>query len=159
MHAIPDKISELIDIFSALGDWEQRYSFIMELGQSLPGLGPSEKNEATKVPGCQSQVWILPKYEGRYFDFAADSDSQIVKGLIALVREVYAGQTLEFVKSFDIERLFAALELRKHLSARRGNGLREIVKRIKLFAASSIHSSSVIPTPNGALAVPDLSSL
>jgi cysteine desulfuration protein SufE len=136
MHAIPDKVSELIDIFSTLGDWEQRYSYIIELGEALPEMSDSEKNNNSRVHGCQSQVWMIPSIEGRYFDFVADSDSQIVKGLIGLLREIYSGQTLEFVKTFDVEKFFSALELRRHLSARRGNGLREMVKKIRNFAAS-----------------------
>lgn len=129
----------LIDTFDMLGDWEERYRFIIDYGKKLPPMEEAEKTDANKVKGCLSSVWVVAhgRDEGgkRVVEFIADSDSAIVKGLVAMLHSVYSGQSAEDILGFDIDLLFAKLDLGQHLSMGRRNGLAEMVNRIKTLAA------------------------
>lgn len=128
---------ELIEIFDDLTDWEERYRYIIELGRELPPIAESDKTEETKLHGCQSNVWLKPNIASTYpirFDFVADSDSQIVKGLVSLVRFTYLHKTPEEILAFDIEDLFNKINLRQHLTPGRSDGLRFLIARIRKWA-------------------------
>ncbi len=131
---------ELIESFEMFEDWEDKYRFLIDLGRKLPALPDAEKTEANRIHGCQSRVWVVAKKrseaDGNVIEFVADSDSDIVKGLIAILRRVYFGQTPERILSFDIEGLLHRLELDQHLSMNRRNGLYEMIQRIKRLAAA-----------------------
>lgn len=134
---------ELIDIFEDLLDWEERYRYIIELGQELPLIAEIDKTEETKLYGCQSNVWLKPNIISTNpfrFDFVADSDSQIVKGLISLVRFLYLNKTPEEMLVFDIEGLFTQINLRQHLTPGRSDGLRFLIARIRKWAEEFIHA-------------------
>lgn len=139
---MPDLASMTVDdLLSELGDcfgWDDRYRYLIELGKSLPKLDANQMNESTKVIGCQSNAWMVADARTdngttRLY-FKADSDTFIVKGLIAVVVVVYSGKTPKEILEFDIEALFDKLDLRKHLSPVRGNGLLAMVKKIKSMA-------------------------
>src|SRR5690606_35172339 len=121
--------------FEFLDDWEERYRHVIELGRALPPLDDAFKVPATKVEGCASQVWLLPKVEGGVLTFEGDSDAMIVKGLIAVLRALYSGLTLEQVRGVDALAELGRLGLNEHLSAQRSNGVRAMVERIRLLAA------------------------
>lgn len=130
---------EIVDTFAFLEDWEERYRHVIELGKAMPPLDDAVKVPATKVEGCASQVWILPRIEGdgdeARFDFQGDSDAMIVRGLIAILHALYAGLRLSDVLKVDAAGELGRLELQDHLSSQRSNGLRAMVERIRKLAA------------------------
>jgi len=126
---------DIADTFEFLDDWEDRYRHVIELGRALPPLDDAFKVPATKVDGCASQVWLLPKVDGDVLTFEGDSDAMIVKGLIAVLRALYSGLTLDEVTRVDALAELGRLGLNDHLSAQRSNGVRAMVERIRTIAA------------------------
>ena len=124
-------IVEILETFEFLDDWEDRYRYIIDLGKKLPELAENEMTDAYKVRGCQSQVWIDYKIEHDRFVFQVDSDALIVKGLLAIVMAAYQNKTADEILEFNIEDYFTQLDLIKHLSPTRGNGLKAMVEKIK----------------------------
>ena len=132
------EINEITESFSFFDDWEDKYRFIIDLGKSLPHFPDADKSEANLVRGCQSQVWLVAAREpGGQIKLRIDSDAHIVRGLIAIVLAVYDKRSREEILQFDIEALFEELELLKHLSQTRGNGLRAMIGRIRDLADTS----------------------
>ena len=128
-------IDEIRESFAFFDDWEDRYKFIIDLGRGLPPMSTSLKIDANIVRGCQSQVWIDHRLdEGRLY-FTIDSDALIVRGLIAIVLAAFEGRTPSEILAYDIDGLFRDLDLLRHLSPTRGNGLAALVKRIRDIAA------------------------
>ena len=130
-------LDEIRDTFELLDDWEARYRYVIELGRALPHLPEDAKRPENIVHGCQSQVWIRHRQEGTRLIFELDSDAQIVRGLIAIVLAALNGKTAKELLAFDIDALFDALELNRHLSPTRGNGLAAMVARIRRVAAEA----------------------
>ena len=132
---------EIADTFEFLDDWEDRYRHVIELGRAMPELDESLRVPATKVQGCASQVWIVPRIDGQgpgaRFDFQGDSDAMIVRGLIAVLHALYSGLTVEEVGRVDAPAELARLGLDQHLSSQRSNGLRAMVGRIRATAAEA----------------------
>lgn len=129
--------NEIIDDLEFLDDWEQRYQYIIDLGKELPGLPDDQKLDQYKVRGCQSSVWLISEEldDGR-LHFKVDSDAVIVQGLLALVLAAYDNKTAEDIRNFDIDGYFLQLDLERHISPTRGNGLRAIVGTIQNQAAA-----------------------
>ena len=127
---------ELAETFDFLDDWEDRYRHVIELGKAMPPLDDSFKVPALKVQGCASQVWLRPLIQDKVLDFQGDSDAMIVRGLIAILHQLYAGLTLPQVLSVDAPAELARLGLNDHLSSQRSNGLRAMVERIRQTAAA-----------------------
>lgn len=125
----------LVENFSFLGDWEERYAYLIDLGKNLPAFPENKKNDAYLVRGCTSQVWMTDLSTGDRVAFLADSDAHIVRGLIAVLYSVYNGKDKSFVRDFVIEDYFARLGLQEHLSPSRRNGFFAMVKRIQHMAA------------------------
>ena len=132
---------EIAETFEFLEDWEDRYRHVIELGKAFPPLDDAVKVPATKVEGCASQVWILPRIEGEgpeaRFDFEGESDAMIVRGLIAVLHALYSGQTVQGVLQTDAIVELARLGLDEHLSAQRSNGLRAMIGRIRALAGET----------------------
>lgn len=122
---------DILDTLAFFDSWEDRYKYIIDLGRELAPLDDQYRTEQNMVRGCQSQVWLTSREEGGRLYFDADSDAFIVKGLLAVVLAAYNGQTPAAILAFDIEAYFSKLNLLKHLSVTRGNGLRAMVKRIR----------------------------
>jgi cysteine desulfuration protein SufE len=139
---------EIVDEFAFFDDWVQRYEYIIELGKGLKDLPDDKKDEAHKVPGCQSQVWFHARQEDGRIYFDADSDAMIVRGLVALLLRVYSGRTPEEIIGTP-PAFFEVLELGSHLSGSRANGLHAMVTRIhayaKAFRDESTDSDNVVP--------------
>ncbi len=135
-------IDELIENFEFLGDWEERFAYLIELGKKLPALDDAEMIDEYRVHGCQASVWlrILPSIDDK-FEIRADSDAFIVKGLIAVLLLIYNGKTATQILDADSSEIFGRLGLDKHLSPTRRNGLHSMVKRIKTLASDSITQS------------------
>lgn len=130
---------DIAETFAFLDDWEERYRHVIELGKAMDPLEDAVKVPATKVDGCASQVWILPRIEGEgrgaVFRFRGDSDAMIVRGLIAVLHALYDGLTVDEVLKVDAGRELSRLGLHDHLSSQRSNGLRAMVERIRMLAA------------------------
>lgn len=125
---------DIVDTLGFFDGWEERYKYIIDLGKQLPVMDDSLKTSERLISGCQSQVWIEPyQVDGKlYFDVA--SDAFIVSGLLALVMAAYNGKSPAEVLAFDMEAFFTDVDLIKHLSPSRGNGLRSMVARIQAVA-------------------------
>ncbi|AQS47724.1 cysteine desufuration protein SufE [Thioclava nitratireducens] len=136
-----EAFEEIAETFEFLDDWEDRYRHVIELGRELPPLDDAVKVPATKVEGCASQVWLLPRIEGTgpnaVFDFQGESDAMIVQGLIAILHALYSGLTAEEVLEVDAPAELGRLGLNDHLSAQRSNGLRAMVERIRKLAGEA----------------------
>lgn len=126
---------EIIDDLSFFDDWEERYKYIIDLGRELAPLADDLHTDDRLVKGCQSNVWLESKNTAGVFEFTVDSDAVIVRGLLALVMAAYNGRTAAEILAFDIDAYFGELDLERHLSPTRGNGLRAIVAKIKGLAA------------------------
>lgn len=127
-------LEEVRDTFELIDDWTERYRFLIELGSELPPMPDALKTEETKVKGCLSQVWLVGTLEDGSLRLIADSDAHIVRGLVALVRMMFDGQTPETILETDPQPLLEELGLDKHLSPGRSNGLHSMLKRIRAIA-------------------------
>lgn len=132
---------EIAETFEFLDDWEDRYRHVIELGKAMPALEEAFRVPATKVEGCASQVWLLPRIEGQgpdaRFDFQGESDAMIVRGLIAILHALYSGLSARAVLAVDAGAELGRLGLNEHLSSQRSNGLRAMVERIRKLAAET----------------------
>jgi cysteine desulfuration protein SufE len=118
-----------------LDDWEDRYRYVIDLGRNMPPLDDALKTDATRVDGCASQVWLVPRQEGDRLQFEGDSDAMIVRGLIAVLRSLYGGKRPDEILAIDAPGAFAQLGLDQALSSQRSNGLRAMVERLRETAA------------------------
>ena len=136
-----EAFEDLADTFDFLDDWEDRYRNVIDMGKAMPPLDDAFRVPATKVDGCASQVWIRPVIDGQgasaVFRFEGDSDAMIVRGLIAVLRDLYAGLTVAEVLKVDAAAELGRLGLNEHLSAQRSNGVRSMVERIRSLAAET----------------------
>lgn len=132
MTAIDDMLQDLADEFELLGDWEERYRYVIELGRELAPLTDAERNDANKVRGCASQVWLVTEPQGDgALRFRGDSDAHIVRGLIAILLRLYSGRPPGEILAYDAKAGFDRLGLAGALSAQRSNGLASMVARIR----------------------------
>lgn len=129
-------MEDVFDAFELLDDWEDRYAFIIDLGKQLPPFPDSERNEKNYVHGCQSQVWLIHHYDeasGKLF-LLIDSDAIIVRGLAAIILVALNNHEPRDLLSIDIDELFERLDLFRHISPTRGNGLRSMISKIRDIA-------------------------
>jgi cysteine desulfuration protein SufE len=136
-------IDEIIDNFSILDDWDDRYRYLIELGRELPPLSVAAHNDANKVQGCASQVWLDTAVrpdgaDGPILTFEGDSDAHIVRGLIAILLATYSGRTAKHILATDAVKLFEGLGLKEHLTPQRSNGFRSMVERIRSDARAAL---------------------
>ncbi len=134
-------IDRILDDFAFLDEWDDRYRYLIELGRGLAPLSPEAHNDANKVQGCASQVWleksVRQENDGPHLDFKGDSDALIVRGLVAIVIALFSGRPAAEIVETDAEAVFEKIGLREHLTAQRSNGLRSMVTRIKTEAAAA----------------------
>jgi cysteine desulfuration protein SufE len=145
MDASPDarsqaKIADEIEgMFELFEDWSDKYQVLIDLGKDLPPMDPADKNDDTRVIGCQSNVWVVARLkqtdDGPVVEFSADSDAAITRGLVSILWRVYSGQPAKNILMFDIDDFIDRLGLGGHLSMQRRNGLSGMVRRIKSLAA------------------------
>lgn len=133
-------IGQLIEDFELLGDWEERYRYVIELGRTLPLFPEHNHLDEHKVHGCASQVWLV--FDGvsetktpPVISFIGDSDALIVRGLIAILHTAYNGQSATSVLALDIESIMKKLGLDEHLSQQRSNGFKSMIGHIRREAA------------------------
>ena len=127
-------IEELIENFELLGQWEDRYRYIIELGRKIPEFNPENRVEDYLVRGCQSQVWLVCEQQDALLHFRADSDAHIVRGLLSIILMMYSDKTPEAILQVDAKSVFTELGLDQHLSPSRANGLNSMVQRIQAYA-------------------------
>lgn len=125
--------SEITEEFSFFPEWTDKYEYLIELGKKLSGFPEDKRNEDYKVKGCQSSVWLVSDRENGKIYFKADSDSTIVKGLIALLIRTLSGQTPDEILNAKLE-FIEKIGLKQHLAQTRANGLAAMVKQIKMYA-------------------------
>ncbi len=133
MKTIDEVQKEIIDEFSVFDDWLDKYSFIIEQGNSLEPLDDKYKTPENLIEGCQSRVWLQTTYRDGRLYFQADSDAVIVKGLLALVLRVFNGRTPDEIINADLH-FMEEIGLTKHLSPTRANGLLAVIKQIRFYA-------------------------
>ncbi|MFT4047608.1 MAG: SufE family protein [Solimonas sp.] len=136
-------VDELAETFEFLGDWEERYRYLIELGRKLPPMPEDEHDDAHKVRGCMSQVWLAGEVRPgpsetspKTLAFRGDSDAHIVKGLIAVLFELTSGRTAQEILALDIGNAFERLGLESNISMNRRNGFYAMVERIRQMAAA-----------------------
>jgi len=139
-------IDEIIENFELMEEWDDRYRYLIELGRALPPLPEEAHNEANKVNGCASQVWLSTAIRpdgrgGPVLSFEGDSDAHIVRGLIAVLFALYSGKAATDILATDAVKLFERLGLREHLTPQRSNGFRSMVERIRRDADAALAAS------------------
>jgi len=127
----PSAFAEIAENLSFLDDWEDRYRYIIELGQALPPLTDSEKNAENKVHGCTSQVWLVSNHDDAHLIYRGESDAMIVRGLVAVLISLYSGRPASEIAETDAIAIFDELGLREHLTTQRSNGLVAMVNRMR----------------------------
>ncbi|MBK5961624.1 cysteine desufuration protein SufE [Rhodoplanes elegans] len=136
-------LDEILDNFSLLDDWDDRYRYIIELGRTLTPLPDADHVEANKVQGCASQVWLTTQVrpdgaDGPVLSFVGDSDAHIVRGLIAILFSLYSDKTADEILATDPATIFEKLGLKEHLTPQRSNGLKSMVARIRRDAEAAL---------------------
>src|ERR1700730_308541 len=150
-------IKEIIDNFSLLDEWDDRYRYLIELGRELPPLSGAARSDANKVQGCASQVWLDTSVRpngagGPVLTFAGDSDAHIVRGLIAILFAMYSGKSAREILGTDAVKLFEGMGLREHLTPQRSNGFRYMVECIRSDARTAL---AALIVPNTMLVAAD----
>lgn len=136
-----DRLEAIRQDFAFLDEWEERYRYIIDLGAALPPYPDAARDDAHKVPGCVSQVWLDVASDGGrdpVLTFKGDSDAHIVRGLVAIVLALYSGRPASAILATDAEATFRGLGLDEHLTPQRANGLRSMVKRIRQSAEAAL---------------------
>jgi len=143
--SLPD-IEEIIDNFSMLNDWDDRYRYVIELGRSLSPMPEIHRTDANKVQGCASQVWlattVFPGVNGPTLSFSGDSDAHIVRGLVAILLALVSDKPTSEILAADPIALFERLGLREHLTPQRSNGFRSMVERIRADARQALKNAA-----------------
>ena len=140
-------LDEIIANFELLDDWDDRYRYLIELGKGLAPLPEEAHDDANKVRGCASQVWLQMRREGgpgpqTRLHFLGDSDAHIVRGLVALALAIYSGHSASDILATDAFAIYERLGLAAHLTPQRSNGVRAMIERIKSDARSASAASA-----------------
>lgn len=130
---LEEKEDRIIRRFELLGDWPERYKYIIQLGQKLESIDDEKKVDENLVRGCQSQVWLVTDLNDDKVIFKADSDAAITKGLVALLVQFYADETPDVILKTD-PAFIKKIGMQEHLSPTRSNGLASMVKQMKIYA-------------------------
>ena len=134
---IQSEIDDIVEDFDLLGDWEERYRYLIDMGKALPDMPEQERTDLNKVKGCVSQVWLVTERDGDTLRFRADSDAHIVRGLAALLLRLYSGRTADEILSVDAREVLQTIGLSEHLSPQRSNGLASMIGRIRAAAGAA----------------------
>ncbi len=137
MSSIQEIQKELSNDFSLLENWEEKYEYLIEMGMDMPAMNPDNKVEEKLVKGCQSSVWFDVRCSDGTMVFEADSDSLVVKGMVAVLHKLLNKQPAKDVLEADLT-LFDELGLWRHISSQRSNGLTAMLAHLKLEAANCL---------------------
>jgi cysteine desulfuration protein SufE len=130
---INDIQDEIIEEFSALDDWMDKYQLLIDIGSEQEPLAEQYKTEQNLIDGCQSRVWLQADYADGTITFSAESDALIVKGIVALLIRVLSGHTPQEILKADLY-FIEEIGLKEHLSPTRSNGLLAMVKQMRMYA-------------------------
>ncbi len=133
MSSIAAREQEIVEDFELFSEWEEKYQYIIELGQKLKPLSAEYKTDEYKIKGCQSSVWIHALEKDDTIVFEADSDSVFVKGIIALLIQVLSGERPQEIIDAQLG-FIEAIGLKQHLAQTRANGLAAMIKQMKIYA-------------------------
>lgn len=135
-----DEIQDtIIDEFACFDDWMDRYSLLIDYGNSLEAFPEAERNDKNLIDGCQSRVWFTAEMDGTVVVYHGDSDAILVKGIVALLIRVLSGHTPKEIVDADLH-FIDDIQLREHLSPTRSNGLNAMLKQMRLFALAYLSS-------------------
>ena len=137
MPGIQNIQKDLSDDFALLANWEEKYEYLIEMGMDLPAMKPESKVEGNLVKGCQSSVWFDVDCQDGLMVFEADSDSLVVKGMVAVLYKLFNNQPAKDVLEADLT-FFEELGLWRHISSQRSNGLTAMLAHLKAEAASCL---------------------
>ena len=140
MRTIAEIENEIVEDFALFDTWEEKYQYIIEIGQKLKPLAAEFKVDENKIKGCQSSVWLTANESNGIIEFLADSDSVFVKGEIALLMEVLSGQPAEAIVNAELG-FIDQIGLRSHMAQTRANGLAAMIKQMKLYAVGFQHKN------------------
>ncbi|HHV40370.1 MAG TPA: SufE family protein [Bacteroidales bacterium] len=133
---IQEKQDKIVEEFSFLEDWMDKYEYLIDLGKQLETLPETAKTEENLIPGCQSRVWLDAKLEDNKIVFAADSDALITRGIVSLLVHIFSGHTPQEITGADWS-FIEKIGLKDHLSPTRANGLLSMIRQIQLYAAAA----------------------
>ncbi|MBX9408194.1 SufE family protein [Pseudomonas baetica] len=132
--SLPIAAAQALQTFQNAAGWEQRARLLMQFGDCLPPLGDADKNDANRVHGCESQVWLVGKLQDGHWQFSASSDARMIRGLVALLLARVNGLTADELQQVDLPDWFNQLGLSRQLSPSRSNGLNAVLKRMNELA-------------------------
>jgi cysteine desulfuration protein SufE len=135
----PVEIQEIIDSFDLLVDWDQRYEYLIELGEQLPPMPADDKTEENRVAECMSLVYVAAHADTAHpgsVVYTGDCDTAIIKGIVSLLVRLFSGHSSAEIERLDVDTLFKALRLAEHLSPNRHVGVYAIVGKMKSQAAT-----------------------
>ncbi|MBT8420113.1 MAG: SufE family protein [Gammaproteobacteria bacterium] len=127
-------IDQLVEDFELLGDWDERFNYIMDLGEKLPAMPEEDKTDKTLVQGCTSQSWVKGWFTDGKFDFIADSEALMGRGMLAFARSLYAGKTAEEMLAIDLLDFATRTGLMEHLTPTRQKGLHALIMLLRKLA-------------------------
>ena len=130
-------IDEIVENFSFLDDWEDRYGYLIELGNALTPIPEAAMVDANKVQGCVSQVWLIDSFADGKLHFTGASDAHIVRGLVAIALSIFSNKTPQEILATDEQQVFVNIGLSEHLTPQRSNGLKSLVGKIKSIAEAA----------------------
>jgi len=133
-----ESIQDIIETFDLLGDWDQRYQYLVEIGERLPAMDPADKIDHNRVMECMSTVHVVAKPAGERIRFEGDCDTSIIKGVVALLVGLFSGRTAAEIEALDVDVLFEGLQLQEHLSPNRHVGVYAIVNKMKGQAQATL---------------------
>lgn len=139
--SIDELQQEIVESFSVFEDWMDKYAYLIELGNNLPDFDNTYRTEKYIIKGCQSRVWLYTSMENGLMKFVADSDALIVKGIIALLHQIYSGRSPKEILNTKTD-FISKIGLDKHLSPTRSNGLLAMIKQIKFYALAYSQSTT-----------------
>ncbi|MES2870607.1 MAG: SufE family protein [Pseudomonadota bacterium] len=131
---LPAEAQAALDSFEHCTSWEQRARLLMQWGQRLPELSEADKNEANRVHGCESQMWLVGELKDGHWQFAASSDARLIRGLVALLLARVNGLSTDALQQVDLPDWFNQLGLSRQLSPSRSNGLNAVLQRMRELA-------------------------
>jgi len=127
-------LDEIVDSFELIGDWDQRYQYLTELGEKLPVMPESLKSDKNKVKGCMSQVWVSAytnEQDAALIQYHGDCDTSIIKGVLAVLIQLVSGKEPEAIEKLDVDEIFTRLQLDENLSPNRHVGVYAIIELMK----------------------------
>ena len=128
---VQNRIGDVVETMKLLDSWDEKYSYLIELGELLEPMSENDKNDKNLVPGCVSQVWMTSKKDKNVMCFSVDSDALIVRGLLSIIMMMFNRKSPKDILSFDADRIFDELGLLSRLSPNRRNGLVSVIGRVK----------------------------